>query len=221
MTIRAAQVGKLAASVCVDCYVEVATSLSDTMKSTIGREAFMNIYYDTEFLEDSKTIDLISIGMVAGDGREYYAVSSELDTRRVAQNDWLMKNVMSSIEHEKFVVADFDGAPLIRDIYVTDQAKKDRATIASEIIEFVKPYKNFEFWNWYGAYDHVALCQLFGRMVDLPKKFPMFSSDIKQLHKQAGYPDMPKQPAGLHNALEDAKWNVIRYHYLKGLKDGC
>ena len=37
-------------------------------------EDLMRIFYDTEFLEDGKTIDLISIGMVAEDGREYYAV---------------------------------------------------------------------------------------------------------------------------------------------------
>ena len=39
----------------------------------------MRIFYDTEFLDDGKTIDLISIGMVAEDGRELYAVSSEFD----------------------------------------------------------------------------------------------------------------------------------------------
>lgn len=34
----------------------------------------MRIYYDCEFLEDGNTIDLISMGMVAEDGRELYAV---------------------------------------------------------------------------------------------------------------------------------------------------
>lgn len=173
-------------------------------------------FYDTEFHEDGKTIDLISIGMVSEDGREFYAVSSEFDTRRVAKNRWLMDNVMPSIQHETFTVVDFYGAPVVRDIYVTDPAVKTREEIRDGILEFVDGTWP-EFWNWYGAYDHVALCQLFGKMVDLPKKFPMFSADIKQLHKEAGSPDMPKQPSGLHNALEDAKWNVVRYNYLKGL----
>src|SRR4051812_11038169 len=34
----------------------------------------MKYFYDTEFLEDGQTIELISIGIVAEDGREYYAV---------------------------------------------------------------------------------------------------------------------------------------------------
>ncbi len=173
-------------------------------------------FYDTEFHEDGKTIDFISIGIKCEDGREYYAVSNEFDTRRVASNNWLMDNVMSSIDHDKFVVADFDGSPLVRDIYVTDPAAKTKQEIAAEILDFVDGTWP-DFWAWYGAYDHVCLCQLYGKMIDLPEKFPMFSSDIKQLHKEAGSPAMPKQPVGLHNALEDAKMNVVRYDYLRKL----
>lgn len=175
-------------------------------------------FYDTEFHEDGKVIDLISIGIVCEDGREYYAVSNEFDTRRVAGNRWLMDNVMSSIGHESYMVVDFLGSPVVRDLHITDPAAKSRDQIRDDILEFVKGTWP-EFWAWYGAYDHVALCQLFGRMIDLPKNFPMFSSDLKQWHKELGSPIMPKQPAGLHNALEDAKWNVVRYHYLRGLKD--
>lgn len=43
----------------------------------------MTIYcYDTEFLEDGSTIELISIGIVCEDGREYYAVNSDMDEKR-------------------------------------------------------------------------------------------------------------------------------------------
>ena len=37
----------------------------------------MKIFFDTEFIEDGKTIDLISIGMVREDGETYYASSPE------------------------------------------------------------------------------------------------------------------------------------------------
>ena len=79
------------------------------------------------------------------------------------------------------------------------------------IVRDIRP----EWWAWYGAYDHVALCSVFGRMVDLPDGWPMLTMDLKQMHKAAGYPQMPKQPAGLHNALEDARWNVERYRLLE------
>lgn len=173
----------------------------------------MKYFYDTEFKEDGKTIDLISIGIVCEDGREYYAVSNEFDTRRVAADNWLMSNVMSSIQHDQFVVADFQGKPLVRDLYVTDPDAKSKEQIGLDIQLFTSGTE-VEWWNWYGAYDHVALCQIWGKMIDLPNGMPMFSSDIKQLHKDAGYPAMPKQPEGLHNALADAKFNIVRYDYL-------
>lgn len=175
----------------------------------------MRYTYDFEFKEDGKTIDPISMGMVNMDtGKELYLVFNDFDTRRVAQDWWLMQNVMPSIQHETFVVADFEGAPVVRDIYVTDPAAVSREEGADRLLQFVQGDKDIEWWNWYGAYDHVALCQLFGRMIDLPKGFPMYSNDIKQLHKAAGYPAMPKQPEGLHNALADARFNVVRYNYL-------
>lgn len=175
-------------------------------------------FYDTEFHErgGASAIEAISIGIIDEMGRTYYAVYNDFDTRAVASNEWLMKNVMSSIQHDQFVVADFEGKPLVRDIYVTDKDAKPRAVIAQEIIDFVHGSEP-EWWNWYGAYDHVVLCQTFGTMMDLPHGFPMFSCDLKQLHRDKGYPAMPRQPDGLHNALEDAKFNVVRYNYLKGL----
>lgn len=177
----------------------------------------MKYFYDTEFHEDGKTIDFISIGMVAEDGREFYRVSNEFDTRRVAKNEWLMDNVMSSIEHDKFVVADFYGKPLVRDIYVTDPNAYSKAQIAWDLASFVGGDRNAEFWAWYGAYDHVCLAQLFGKMIDLPNMIPMYTNDLKTLVQLAGNPQLPKQAEGLHNALEDAKQNKVRYDKLVGI----
>ncbi|MGH3782429.1 MAG: polyadenylate-specific 3'-exoribonuclease AS, partial [Pseudonocardiaceae bacterium] len=42
----------------------------------------MRFFYDCEFIEDGVTIELISIGVVDEQGREYYAVSTEFDPER-------------------------------------------------------------------------------------------------------------------------------------------
>ncbi len=173
-------------------------------------------FYDTEFKEDGKIIDLISIGILCEDGREFYAVSSEFNTRRVAADSWLMENVMSSIGHETFVDSLAEGLPLYKDLVITDGEAMSRKDIKQGILDFVRGTEP-EWWAWYGAYDHVALCQLFGKMIDLPSHFPYYTLDIKQLHKEKGYPPMPQQPAGLHNALADAKFNKVRYDYLRSL----
>lgn len=183
----------------------------------------MNYFYDTEFHEDGKTIDFISIGIVSEDGREYYAVSNEFDTRRVAANDWLMNNVMTSIGHQSFVSSLFLGDPVSRDLIVTDPAAKSRNEIAKDIYDFIGHDPNPQLWAWYSAYDHVCLAQLWGRMIDLPGEIPMWTNDIKTLlaevERRTGIIGVriPSQPAGHHNALEDAKWNVVRYNYLRGL----
>ena len=52
----------------------------------------MRFFYDSEFIEDGRTIELISIGVVAEDGREYYAVSSEFDPSRAG--DWVRGNAV-------------------------------------------------------------------------------------------------------------------------------
>ena len=39
-------------------------------------------FYDCEFIEDGRTVDLVSIGVVDEHGREFYAVSTEFDDTR-------------------------------------------------------------------------------------------------------------------------------------------
>lgn len=53
------------------------------------------VTYDLEFVADGKTIDLVSIGMVSGDGRKLYAVNRELDEAKLLQHGdgWMRKNV--------------------------------------------------------------------------------------------------------------------------------
>jgi hypothetical protein len=51
----------------------------------------MKYWIDTEFIQRPYTIDLISIGLVAEDSREFYAESSEVDWSHA--NLWTLENV--------------------------------------------------------------------------------------------------------------------------------
>lgn len=162
----------------------------------------MKIWYDTEFLEDGRTIELISIGMVAEDGREYYAVSADMPIKRIIRHDWLMANVVPSLP-----IVRHDGIRPLSKPFL-DHAHpdvKERASIATDVRRFIQATPDVELWAWYGAYDHVALCQLWGAMVDLPEGVPMFTNDLKQEALRLGDPQMPEQEHGLHNALADAR----------------
>ena len=174
----------------------------------------MRYWLDTEFIEDGKTIDLISIGMVAEDGRELYAENKECDLSRA--NEWVKENVLrhlyshdteNRIKGNKF---SRDGG---RGGWLT------RAEIAREIRLFCDPetYGLPEIWGYYADYDWVAFCQLFGCMIDLPKGFPMYCRDLKQLCDHCGNPELPKQSSTEHHALADARWNHEVHNFLKGL----
>lgn len=148
------------------------------------------------------------------DGRELYIVFNDFDTLSVARNDWLMENVMPSIGHREVTSHVTGTGTPVKDLWITDDATTTKAGARYAILDFVSDIKP-EWWAWYGAYDHVALCSVFGRMVDLPADWPMVTMDLKQMHKAAGRPQMPKQPEGLHNALADARFNVERYKFLE------
>jgi hypothetical protein len=104
---------------------------------------------------------------------------------------------------------------------------------------YIKPYKvattDIQFYAYYADYDWVAFCWLFGKMMDLPKGFPMYCRDLKQIFddKQKGedelndaalsvrgsikeYSGYPKQQ-NEHHALADAEWNLRLYQFLKSL----
>jgi hypothetical protein len=180
-------------------------------------------WYDTEFLEDGRTIDLISIGIVAEDGREYYAVSEEIEAGlaldreslgyRIRHNRWLMENVIPHLplRTENGITKPCQGSNEPPNFWLDmdNLSVLPRRLIRSGVRQFLlpgAPDSDPELWAWYGAYDHVALCQLFGSMINLPKGLPMWTNDFKQTVHQAGNPRIAKQESGLHNALEDARW---------------
>lgn len=154
----------------------------------------MRYFFDTEFIEDGKTIDIISIGIVAEDGRKLYLESTDCDLTKAS--NWVKANVIPRLHH------DFDG-----------HTHMSREGIADAVLKFVGDAKP-EFWAYYAAYDWVVMCQLFGTMMDLPKSWPMYCRDVKQLCDHLGNPTLPKQIESEHNALADAQWTMDAHNYL-------
>ena len=149
----------------------------------------MRYWFDTEFIEDGKTIDLISIGIVAEDGREYYAELAECDLSKAS--DWVKENVFPSLT--------------------------GTLTFRRDVVEGVKQFlgEKPEIWGYYADYDWVAFCQLFGRMIDLPKGYPMYCRDVKQLADFSEGTLLPKQESVKHNALTDARWTKQAWECLQ------
>jgi hypothetical protein len=156
----------------------------------------MRIWFDTEFIEDGKTIDLLSIGLVREDGKTLYLTSGDADHSKASP--WVRENVLPHLN-----TFSSSGAY---------ELNVSRQSIANSVREFAgaKP----EFWAYYADYDWVVLCQLFGTMMDLPKGWPMYCRDVKQLCDMLGNPKLPTQGKGEHHALADAKWTKDAWHFL-------
>lgn len=187
----------------------------------------MTVYdYDLEFDEDGDTIELISIAIVADDGRELYAINWDADLDRVRDNAWLMANVVPTLPltlgpdrwGTERLAWDFDKPD-------ADKVLSPKRTIASAVEDFLLDVEHrdrtgmlphVELWADYGAYDHVALAQLWGRMIDLPEGIPMFTHDIQQEASRLGiaWDALPKQESGMHNALADARHNQVVRRWL-------
>lgn len=281
----------------------------------------MNYYIDTEFLEGTQepkwlmlksrlghwligkpkpTIDLISIGIVAEDGREYYAISKDFNLKeawnrhdiivddfsnqqylkskypqgRKTKNYWIRENVLKLIWRELMFKADecWGMSNKQTEVYYKEiltgaydhhfsfkslkalikKYGKTNKQIAEEIKLFTRKVKveneNLvqdvpKFYAYYADYDWVAFCWLFGKMMDLPKGFPMYCNDLKQIldekaHRMTyntidtkkqkqidvkewiesikNHPNYPKQE-NEHNALADARWNKKLHEFLNKL----
>jgi hypothetical protein len=165
----------------------------------------VKFFIDTEFHEDGTTIDLISIGIVGEDGREFYAISRDCDYDRIwtlDSCDWLRKNVMNYLPPPTEIRAAGLPRTEIRDAILAFVAPPPGVTLNDD-----KP----EFWGYYADYDWVAFCQLFGRMIDLPKHFPKYCRDLKQVADVMKI-RLPPPREDEHHALADARW--IRDSYL-------
>lgn len=214
----------------------------------------MKYFIDTEFIEGFHKplfgkkrhyIDLISIGIVCEDGREYYAISNEFNPEVAAE--WVKENVLYPIMltngYTKHL-SNIHGCLSYNKQAIKSIQKhngKSNKHIAEDIYEFCKPtpgrgnsvegileWNNPEFYGYYSDYDWVLFCSLFGRMMDLPKGFPMYCIDLKQTleeknekiskkinapYRNQDHAEYPKQ-TNEHNALSDAKWNKQLFEFL-------
>jgi len=162
----------------------------------------MRFYFDTEFFEDGKTIDLMTIGIACENGETLYLGNREFDFRPALASPWHRENTLPHL------------APLGDRLFW-----RSRADLQGSILGWVKkqcagsladriavPHAKPEWWAYYADYDWVALCQLFGRMIDLPAWWPKYCNDLKQLERFSGVSLKKMDGAKQHDALSDALW---------------
>lgn len=159
----------------------------------------MRYYLDTEFDETEAGVFLISLGLVAENGRELYLESS--DFKDSDCNSWIRDNVLPGL------VRDSVNPPV--------PIAEMRMHVEAFLSEDPGPWK---FWGYYCAYDWFLFCRLWGGMLRMPARMPKLCLDLKQVG-EAVFPGIslksvvaPEAPE--HNALADARWNARLHAWL-------
>lgn len=178
----------------------------------------MDVYYDSEFIDTGRLIEPISIGFHREDGEELYRVFNDEDTiRRAVNTPWLRENVVPSLPleigkgpHEGNWGFDLSH-PDFECVKSSHEIKQD-----VEAFLFEAACKSgLTLWAWYAAYDMVLLAQIWGKLLDIPSWMPMNTCDLRQEHLRLGEPILPRQQKGHHNALADARHNVLIHERLR------
>lgn len=161
-------------------------------------------YVDTEFHEDGRIIDLVSLAIVSEHGDKYYAVNRNVHWEALSRPNptttWLRENVWPHLP-----LAMAGGLSL----NINHPDVKSKIKIASEVEEFIKKHSETEpqLWAFWPAYDTVALAQLWGCMKDMPTGIPRRINCLAQMADSLGVSenDFPIQdPETVHHALFDA-----------------
>jgi hypothetical protein len=149
----------------------------------------MIVTYDTEFWDNGRTTELISIGMVAEDGRTLYFVNGEAPWHEISKQSWIMEHVvvphlpMRQSKEWRWT----PGRTWFPDLdHPTVKPSKD--SIAVEVEQFLNVTREDdegrdpELWAYYSATDHVVGYQLFGSMIEASRDhgWPMRTSCLKQ-----------------------------------------
>lgn len=138
--------------------------------------------FDTEFHWDGSGIKLISIAVVSGDGREIYVHADQYDPVAASQDPFLAQHVLPSVAN------------------IPQRSFRD---LRFDLSTFFDP-RPTQLWADFGAWDQVALMQIWGGIADQPPWMPMQVRDVRQFASLLGR-QLPDYPPGRHDALIDAR----------------
>lgn len=177
----------------------------------------MRVFFDTEFTGLHQNTTLISIGLIAEDGEEFYAELTDYDKDQI--DGWLQDNVMDNLLIMNNGRYAYLLSPVKDGIETEFGFAGDRVYVAHQLRDWLSQFDSVEIWSDCLSYDWVLFNQLFGHAFNIPKNVYYIPFDICTLMKIKGVdPDINREEfAGMtgakHNALHDAK--VIKACYDK------
>lgn len=134
----------------------------------------MKLFFDCEFTGLRKDTTLVSIGIVAENGKRFYAEFADYDESQC--DDWIKENVL---KHTIFVGNDTLAARLGEDSN-TMVILGSKVDIRYELGEWLKQFDEIQLVSDVCHYDMVLLIDIWGNVFDLPGNVSAVCYDINQ-----------------------------------------
>jgi hypothetical protein len=162
----------------------------------------MRYFIDSKFIDDGKTIELISIAVVAENGREFLRYNDDFQEERAME--WVCVNALPYLPQR----------PLFSEGSAKTGLWRSPLEIGIELLEFIGSDPEPEFWANVAAHNWVAVCQLYGPLAALPKGWPVFCQSVQQLRAYLDHQEFSGINGQESNALSAAKECKACYDYL-------
>lgn len=136
----------------------------------------MNLYFDTEFTGLKKNTNFISIGIVAENGKKFYAENNSMTSMIPTLDPWIKDNVIKNTiiggntKLEESIINDPSITTVIRYMSV----------IRYQLDKWLKRFGEVQFVSDVCHYDFVLLIDIFGSAFDLPMNVSPICYDINQ-----------------------------------------
>ena len=173
----------------------------------------MKLFLDTEFTGLHQNATLMSLALVAEDGRAFYAEFTDYDASQC--DDWVRQHVLAHTRwlHEP------GSTPGQWQENALSLCLGDQAQVRMAVEAWLGQFDQLEIWADCPAWDWVLFCELFGGALGLPQNIYYLPFDLVTLFKArqldpdtnreafVGWP-APDDAGGekaRHNALYDAR----------------
>lgn len=146
----------------------------------------MKLFFDTEFTGLHKNTTLISVGIVAEDGRKFYAVLNDFDRTQCTQ--WIKKNVLKGVVEDLLcipvsLIEDIGEDGKYRDFWIVSGNKRLVSIHLNRWLNWIGGYDSIQFVSDVCHYDFVLLVDLItngGTAFDLPGNISPVCHDMNQ-----------------------------------------
>jgi hypothetical protein len=183
----------------------------------------IKIFLDTEFTGLHQNTNLISLGMVAETGQEFYAEFNDYDPSQL--NPWLEEHVLKKLDFKNV-------QELVEETESSIKMKGTKIQVREVLEKWLLEFDFIEIWADVLAYDWVLFCELFGGAMKIPENIFYAPFDLATFFRLKGYivphskfnkdlarfqfaeMDNDKQ----HHALSDAKVEFLCHQNLESLK---